>query len=519
MATGSASGVREGLSSVTRGTLFLLVSTLCFVGLTFVSRVMLVRSISPADWNAYSFGLTLAALLSAFGTLGLPTAIARSIPYSASDSERRGYVRAALLLGAIAAFLASLVLWLFAGPIGRALGQPEIGLGLEFFAISVGTSIIAALIASIFQGFEDVAPNAFFVQIVNPALFIGFLAVAFVLPSYGISYGEALLAYLLANIATLGLLVLYVFLRLPRHLPAGPRSPDAVGRLLRFAAPLFVVTIMASVTGSGDTVILGIYHSSEVGTYTASLTLARLLQIGISALGYIFLPVATKFLRQNDAGSIPITYATATKWMLLFSLPLFLLFFFLPANSLGFVYGPSYTLVVVPLQIAVLGSFLTTLLGPSNTTQVAYGQTRLLMYNAIAAGLLDLALSLLLIPSYGYAGAAVAWAGANVAYTGLSLGQLATASGVHPFRRDFTVPVLLTALPLGILFAALRPSVPWWSLPGVGLAIAGLFALVVLATRSIDDGDRLLLEAVERLFGRPLRLVRSIGRYGLRGRR
>lgn len=515
MAQENGSGVREGLSSVTRGTLFLLVATLCLVGLTFVSRVIVVRSISTSDWTAYSLGLTLASVLSALGALGLPSAIARNLPSASSDNDRRAIVRGGLTVGAIMAVGASLTLWLTGPAIARALGEPSLAIGLEFFAIAVGTSIAGSMIASVFQGYEDVTPNALFLQIVNPALFVVFLTVALVVPPFGISYAEALAAYAAANAATLGLLVAYAFWRLPRHLPPGPRTPHALAPLMRFAAPLFVAGIMASVTGSGDTLILGVYHPSEVGTYTASLTLARLLQIGISALGYIFLPVAAKFLRQRNTVAVSLSYATATKWMILFSLPLFLLFFLLPSASLRFVYGPAYSVVVLPLQIAVTGAFVTTLLGPATTTQVAYGQTRLLMYNAIAAGIIDLSLAFVLIPSHGYAGSATAWAGANVAYTALSLGELAVLVGLHPFRRPFVVPIVLTAVPVGALIAVLRPSVPDWSLPILWLAIAGLFVGVVLLSRSVDEGDRLLLEAVEGLVGRPLRLLRRIGRRGL----
>jgi len=315
---------------------------------------------------------------------------------------------------------------------------------------------------------------------------------------------------------TLVLLVVYTWRRLPRWLPSGPTAPEALGRLLRFAAPLFIVGVMASISGSGDTLILGIYHESAVGTYTASLTLSRLLPIGIGAAAYIFLPVASKFVRQGDRDSIQVTYATVTKWMVLFSLPLFLLFEFLPSESLGFVYGAGYSTVVVPLQISVVGAFALTLLGPATTAQVAYGQTRLLAYNAIVAGAADLGLSLVLIPPFGYAGAAVAWSSANVLFGVLSLAQVASLSGVHPFRRHFVVPLLATALPVGGALALLRPTLSYPALVGLGLGIAVLFVVLILATRSIDEGDRLLLEAVERLLGRPLPFVRRLGRFALR---
>ena len=111
MATDSDAVVREGLSSVTKGTLFLLVSTLVLVGLTFVSRVLIVRTISPTDWDAYSFGLTLAGVLAALGALGLPNAIARSLPYAATDEERRTIVRGSLWIGSIAGVAGTVLLY------------------------------------------------------------------------------------------------------------------------------------------------------------------------------------------------------------------------------------------------------------------------------------------------------------------------------------------------------------------------------------------------------------------------
>ena len=521
MATDSDTVVREGLSSVTKGTLFLLVSTLALVGLTFVSRVLIVRNpnITLTDWSAYSFGLTLAGVLAALGTLGLPNAIARSLPYAHSDAERRSIVRVTLWIGGLASAAGTVLLFVFAVPIGDTLGSVEIGVGLQYFSIAVGTSIFGGLIASVFQGYEDVTPNALFIQILNPALFVVFLVVASLLPPSGLSYRSALLAYAIANAAMLGTLVLYLVRNLPRHLPPGPLAPEAVSPYLRFAAPLFVVTLMVSIVGSGDTLILGIYHPSAVGNYTVSLTLARLLQIGITAAAYIFLPVASKFLRQNERGPIATTYTTVTKWMILVSLPLFMLFFFLPSSSLNFVYGSNYSTVVLPLQIVVVGAFITTVLGPAPTAQVAFGQARLLAVNAVVAGLVDVVVAFALVPTYTYVGAAIAWGAANATYTALSAVQLAASTRVHPFHRHFVVPVVATAVPVGLVLWVLHPAIPFgWKLPALGLGVAALFVILVVATRSIDEGDRLLLEVVERLLGRPLPFVRRLGRYALRRR-
>jgi O-antigen/teichoic acid export membrane protein len=510
--------LRDGLSSVTRGTLFLLVATLLFVLFNFVARVFVVRSITPDEWSAFSWALTLTGFLAAFGTLGLPNAIARSLAYAPSDAERRTMIRGTLLLGGGAGATVAVVLFLIGPSIGARLDTPDIGTALQFLAIGAGCLITANLIASIFQGYEDVTPNALFLQILTPLLFVVFLFVAFVRPG-GVTFGDALIAYAVANVVGLGLAAAYMYSRLPRRLPSGPGAPAALPRLLKFAAPLFIASILSSLTGNGDTIILGLFYPGSVGTYSASLTLARLLQIGITAAAYIFLPVTTRLFRGGDSASIRVTYATVTKWMLIFSLPLFMLFFFLPSLSLGLVYGPRYTTVIAPLQITVLGAFASTLFGPGSATQVALGQTRLVAYNSLAAATVDVGLALWLIPHYGPVGAAIAWAAASSLAGGLAIGELAVTSGVHPFRVHSVVPLVLTGVPLGIVLFLLHPALPTWMLPALGVGVAALFILLVVVTRSIDRGDRLLLEVVERLLGRPLPVVRGLGRLALRGRR
>jgi len=503
--------IREGLSTVTKGTLFLLVATLLFVFLNFIARVVIVRGISPDDWSDFSWSLTLAGFLAAFGTLGLPNAIARSLPFATSDGERRSMVRATLLLGGAAGVVVAVSLFL-AGPlIGARLDEPNIGVALEFLSIAAASLIATNLIASIFQGYEDVTPNALLLQILTPSLFVTFLLVGVVQPG-GITFRDALLAYAAASVLGLGLAVGYMALRLPRRLPSGPRTPGAVAPLLAFAAPLFIASILSSLTGNGDTLVLGLFFPKAVGTYTASLTLARLLTVGIGAAGYIFLPVTTRLFRAGDEDSIRVTYATVTKWMVLFSLPLFALFFFLPSLSLGLVYGSNYTSIVAPLEITVIGAFASTLFGPGSATQIALGQTRLVAYNSAAAALVDVVLAFWLVPQYGAVGSAVAWTSAVTLAAGLSLVELALTARVHPFRAHSVVPLALTGIPVGLFLAFVHPSLPFWSLPLVGLAVAGLFILVVMLTRSVDRGDRLLLEVIERLLGRPLPLVRHVGR-------
>lgn len=509
----SIEGARSGLSSVTRGTLVMMIGTLGFVAESFVSRVVLVRTLLPDQWSEFSLALALGGLVSAVGSLGLGPALARSLPFEPSMSERRRIVRTAFQVGGPSAIVVAAALALFSLVATTTFHAPVFGLTLLFFSAAVGLSVVAGILASIFQGFEDVIPNAFYNQVLNPLLFIVFLVTAELVAPSGDAYVGVLSAYVVAATLSFLALVAYARRRLPRHLPAGPREAGVSWKLLAFAAPLFLVGVLSFITNNGDTLILGAFSGSAVGFYTADLSLARLLQVGLGSLAYIFLPVTARLVRTGDRGAVRITYATATKWMVLTSLPLFLVFAFFPDQSLHFVYGSGFPSSTVPLDLLVAGAFLSTLVGPAAMAQVAYGQTRLLFYNTAICAVIDLVLAFLLIPTYGLTGAALSWACANAAYPALSMAQIAVLQGVHPFERHFVVPLVVTAVPLGALFWLVPFSPTYWLLPGLAVLIAVVFLGVVLLTSSIDAGDRLLLEAVERLLGRPLPLVRRLAAF------
>src|SRR5271170_3643677 len=124
---GISSGAQDGLSSVTRGTLVMMLGTLGFVAESFISRVILVHLLSAQQWTDFSIGLTVSGLLGALGALGFPAAVARSIPFEANHRERRGIVWssfAVVVPGAIAVTGLMAVLSL---PISTTFHSPLLG--------------------------------------------------------------------------------------------------------------------------------------------------------------------------------------------------------------------------------------------------------------------------------------------------------------------------------------------------------------------------------------------------------
>jgi O-antigen/teichoic acid export membrane protein len=508
---------RSDVAIVTRGTLVYFVGTLLFIGMTFVWRVILIRTLSLEGWSEFSDALAIASSVATVGGLGLQYTLARNIPYASSDAERRAIVRSGLFIGGLSCAAAPIALY-FAGPVIASLtGSGDLGVAIQFLGLAYGLSTAVVVFTAVFQGFEDVWPASLFGLILGPTLFAAVLAALYVLPGAHLDLSTALWAFVAAWVVTFTGAVIYTSVRLPRVLPPGPRTHGQAMPLVLFALPLLGVAIFSFLSGYADTIILGAHQLASVGAYVATLTLSRLLPIGVGALASIMLPVTSRLLKNRDRRNAELIYVTATKWTAVFALPLFLVFAFLPSGTLALVYGSGYSSSATLLTIVAIGAFLSTIMGPAAAIQLAVGQTRLLLANAGASLAADVLIALLLVPGYGAVGAAVAWAVAVCVYPALTVAELAVLEGLNPFRRAYFVPLLVTGLPGAlVLYAASHFSFPFWALIPITVVLAALYVLAVPLTGSVDLGDALLLEVVEGYLGRRIELAHRFLAWGSR---
>ncbi len=521
-------GTVHSLRSLGQGSLLSLIGQIFLVGALFGVRVLMVRDLSTASWSALVIALAFVGLVGAFGALGLQQAVARQLAHTVETRRRRDLVVNSLLLSLPAAGIASAAMFLAARPLAPYLGGAAIVPALEFFAGYLAVTTVSGLLAAFFQGNEDVIPNTLFNQVLNPALALIFLVIFL---QEGLGLTGALLAYLLSALAALvGLLVYTLSPRgRPWNHPLDPRRvqgqdypTDTPAALLKFSLPLAVVAIATATVGTADTLILGALSPdplNAVAAYGAVLPMARLVGLGAASLGYIMLPVASHLHRVGDMEELRRSYTTITKWILLVSLPFFLLFFFLPTPSLALVIGakvsnPTYAQAPLLLQVTVLGMFLATLTGPASAVLIGLGKLRLLLYDTVASAVTDVLLSAALVPFVGALGAAIAFASATALLPVLCVTQTQLLERIHPFHSVLVRPLLSVTVPVGALL--LWISYMGWPLPGLWLP--GLFGVLFLgylvaipATRSLETEDGHLLDMFESYLGRRLDLIRRLG--------
>lgn len=506
---------RRSIGSVGRGTAIMVAGTACLFLFTFASRILLARSISAVAWGEFSLGVAVIGLASVVALLGLDQATARMLSFERDPAARRAIAVKGIVLAASTGGIASLAVFLLAPFLAGVFRAPDYVWLLQLLAFSLGFSVMSLMLAALFQGLEDARPNAVFNQTLAPGLFVGFVALALLVH---LGFVWIIAGYVLSNGIAFFAFAIYAIRRLPTHVPRVPGILPKVPQLWTFAAALWGVGTLYYVTAFIDTLILGLYRPIVVvGVYAAGITLTRVLLVGNNALTFIYLPVAARLARDREHATIRTTYLVGTRWIVLLTMPAALVFCLLPGQSLAAIFGPGFGSGAPALSVLAAAAFLSIVLGPANASLAGLGETRWLLLSTVVSGTVNVALSVVWIPSFGLLGAAAAWSVARIAYPSVAALRLHRAYRVSAGHGALLKPVAWTLALAGPLDAAwaLHGAPPWSIFP---LYLAGLTIFVVglVATRSLLPGDTLAVRSVAAIVRRTLprttdRLARRFG--------
>lgn len=504
------------LGSLGRGTAVMMAATVIYVVFQFLTRVLVTHSVSGSEWGEFNIGFAIANLLALIAAFGIPTAVARSLAYEETYDERWRLVRRALLVSIPVGIASSIVVFLGASWLADLFHNPSYTPVFQLFGVSVGFTMLSNVLVGIFQGLERAEPNALFVQIVNPILFLVF-AGGLLLLHWG--FTGVLLGYLLSWVGAFAALCVYTYRQLPillRSLSGHTFTGDPTARV-SFAAlsiTLFGVAALSYLTSYADTLLLAYLEPAKVaavvtGQYSSAMQLTRLLLVGTGTVTFIYLPVTARLRRQRDYASMRETYVTVTRWMAFLTVPFTFIFAFAPGLTLGFTFGPSQVGGAEALRILVVANTVAILLGPSTSTLGGLGETRSVLRWTAVSTFCNFALCFLLIPGYGMIGAAIAWSVARLVFPTLCLVQIYVQHGVTPFRSHFNRPILLTAIVCAAIFYVLFSHARILEIPLMVVIPPLMFGAAILLTRSVDRGDIFVARAAERRFAivRPFRRI------------
>ncbi len=490
----------RALKTLLKGSTLVLIGLVIAKVLTFLRQYTIIRFLTPEDYGLYSLGMTIILIYVLVCSLGLPTGAQRYIAYFLGRDELprlKGAIYDSMWVLGISTTVATALSVVLAKPLSLAFDMPELYHVMLWLSPLIPLTVIVNTSSSFFLGFQRVGVKVF-LQEIGACLLSAALTIAFLAFRNELTF--ALVAMVSSYVLVAAIAALYSVLRFPIKL--GPLAREKTASLLlRFSIPIFAFDAFNYLMIQIDTLMLGVFWTSNVvGIYNAGFLLVQMLAIFLSSLVHIFMSVTSEMIAKNHVHEVGRLYKSATRWVLIFTFPLFLTFFLFPSDTLALVYGAEYVSAARALQILCIGELFHTLLGPNGMTLLSFGKSKLLMTSSGVVVLINLALNLTLTPRFGMNGAAVATFSAltlrNIYY---SL-YLYAKYRIHPFNKGFFASLAAMLVPGAALYAAFSPLLDisrWFLLSYYPLVLA--FCLIILSvTRNLAEEDKALFYAVKR---------------------
>lgn len=462
-------------------------SRMLALGVMAVTTPILVQLLDPAAYGIYGTLMAVFGLLMILVSSGINSGTRK---YLAEEREMPNwrdhvfgyYFRLAALLAAVAA--GGLVLASWSGVIARSLGE-EYTTYFYLLAVLAVAAQFRSYARRALMGLklEHVAEP---LKVLNSVAF-GTLAIGGVVLGYGIRGVLAghILASTLVTVVALFIIARHVSLR-----AVFSRTPSGfpTRKLLDFNSLTIVAIFLLVSLQHVDVLILELYRGQEkVGYYRAALVLTQLLWLVPRSIQSVMIQSTSNLWEDNRIEHITELASRASRYTLLFTLLLAVGLATLAHQFVPIYYGEAFRPAVIPVLLLLPGTVGFSLARPMFAISQAKGDLKVLIAATGATALINLGLNLVLIPTYGMVGAAVA---TSVGYGLLPVFHVAAARrlGYRPFADLRPGRVAATALGTAIPIVALSrligdPLLALVVVPPVGGAIYAVLTLLTGAMR------------------------------------
>ena len=416
-------------------------------GLQFGFLLLLARILSPHNYGLFVLGWTVVMLAQSIGGFGLQKGLVKLVAeYETKDDDAgvRGTILSATVVSMIFATAIAAAIFVTSEPVAITLfRKPRLDLVFGMLALLVPFWTFTLIASAVSQAFRNIRAQQLILneRMLLPLVFVGAIGLL------GYEFTHILLGTVTASMAAAVVAAFVVWRTIPIGL-RGKRSAT-VSQLLAVSIPMFLSGFIYSLLFRIDQLILGLFvTASEVGFYNAGSVLASQLSVILLGIATVFEPTASKLHSGDQNKELSLLYSRAAVWTLIATAPIAAVVWGLPELLLS-LFGTEFVSAEPMLLILTLYALVRTAIGPTGELLQMTGYQKLILYDTFAMVVLNIALNLLLIPTYGGIGAAVATAVSITSVELLVLYQVYLRLDMHPFSRTHAIATTVCVMLLG----------------------------------------------------------------------
>jgi O-antigen/teichoic acid export membrane protein len=428
---------------------------------TFATQVLITRVLGPGAFGIVTLATQGALVLGYFSRFGMDMAAVRRVAIDIGRGERsrvRAIVGRASLIALLASIVVGAAVFAAAGPLADLFAadydRQDAVNAFRAGALAIPFAALVQVYLGATRGLKIMRHTLTVFWIGQPLAWMALIAAGWLIQR---SAGTTTLAYagswLLATAAA-GWLWRRETEGFGRDGPAPGEVPD----LLRYGAPRAPAALFSQLLFWTDLFVLArfspeVVSAAEVGIYAAAARAAQVLLLFIISVSLIFSPFVADLHARGDREKLERLYRLLTRWTLAVTIPVFVVLVVTPGSALR-LFGGDFAQGRTALMILLLGQLVNVATGAVGFVLIMVGRTGwdLVVYAASVA--FDIAAAVLLVPSLGIEGAAVAGA------TTMALSKVARLYlvwrfiHIQPFDRDYARLLLPTLVALAGGFAA-----------------------------------------------------------------
>lgn len=457
------------------------------------TRTLLARSLQPADFGNLMLGVTVLTSATTVAALGMQPTIARYVP-QVSDDDRE-LVRVLLVTVGLPAVISigggGLLFW-FAEPFTTLVFSGDLPVSVvRVFALVLPASVLGKIFIGYLRGEKEMRLLAVTEVFTTKTARV-------LLVAAGVVAGVGLLGFTAAvagSYVVLFAVGLYFTVRrgpeITDHVAVVADSKQTVKELLSFSLPLFATSVLNRARREVDTLLVAVLlNPAAVGFYTATFPLALSLNLGLNAVGTVFMPSVSKLESEGDIGTVRVLYNETARWSMYLTLPALPFILVFSEEIVTLFFGSGYSAAASVLAIISTGVTVGATAGSVTDTIIGLGHSKLSMLLTLVGVVVNVVLNLALIPLFGLAGAAAATSMSIVSTNVLGTVFLFSRYGVSVFTRQ-RVYFLAFVVSSGAALETAAPLVPGGvlSLVLVGVVAYCLPLVLYVVTGVAPDED------------------------------
>jgi O-antigen/teichoic acid export membrane protein len=383
------------------------------LALVLATGVLLARILGPSEYGVYAFVLAIISLLAVLGAFGLPELMTRNI---ATYLQTKDYGRLAglsvrsLQLTIVVSLVFSIitVIWLLLdGALDFALWMAII------ISFLVPIQALSAIRGGALRGLGFVKVSQLPEMLLQPTAFLIAIVMIWYIQSEVTSI-EALLSRVVVALLTLLVGTLLLVSKWPKELN-GIKPIYETARWFGSAKSFVFISALWVVLGQADIIILGLLSMpSDVGVYKVAVTGGSLVLYVILSVNTVIGPMIASTHAAGDTKELQLIVKKASRFGIIFSLPIALLLIVFGQELISFVFGEEYIAAYVPLLILTVAHVFNAAMGSVALTLNMTGHEKLTFRSQLFAVIFNIILNFILIPAFGMVGAAIATAAAIV---------------------------------------------------------------------------------------------------------